>query len=109
MKQFANEQVVGTTFYHVGSLYFAAGTEIANPARVFLGRSGAGAAVLELVDESIGAAIATWTAESEMTVATAEGGVAIAIANAGLYSLRLRADEASTTAVFRGLDWTVAA
>jgi hypothetical protein len=109
LKQFANEQVVGTTFYHVGSLYFDAGTEISTPARVFLGRVGPGAAELELVDESAGAAIASWSGTSDMMVAPVNSGMTIVIPNTGLYSLRLRADEASTTAVFRGLDWTVAA
>lgn len=109
LKQFANERVVGTTFYHVGSLYFDAGTEISTPARVFLGRVGPGAAELELVDESVGAAIASWSGTSDMMVAPVNSGMTIVIPNTGLYSLRLRADEASTTAVFRGLDWTVAA
>ncbi len=106
LKQYASESVYGASAYSMGAMYFQQGDKLpAATTRTILGAAG-GSATFELVDETTSDVVATATTSASLAAVAFAGGE-VTFPTTGLYSLRLRGSTANTTALFRGIDWTV--
>jgi hypothetical protein len=107
VKQFANNVNTGTMPLNVGTLCFDAGDTIATPAFVVMGRQGTGTATFELTDDQTATVVATWTSSTAYEAASIVGGASLVIPTTGLYSMRIRASDSTTTALLYGINWVV--
>lgn len=106
VRQAVNDQVTGTTFELVGSVYLPGGT-IQSSSKMLMGTNGGGGdtATLEMRRFTTSALIATWTQSGSVDESLLGSNVSLPAAD--WYDLRLKSSGAAITAILRGMDIAV--